>query len=555
MSIPRIVGTDFGGPDGAPLLLLGPSLGTSAATLWSAAAVRSERECRVVGLGSSRARSRRPTASLHHRRTRRRACWHSPTSSRAETFHYAGDSVGGCVGLQLLLDAPHRVASATLLCTGAVDRHTGRVAGARGNRPLQAALRPWSPAAAQRWFATGLSSSGSRASARRCWMPCETRTPESYAQVCEALAGFDVADRLQEISTPVLAVAGGAGHRPLRRTHLQRIASGVKDGRARRARRRRASGARRGPGPGRGADRRARQAFRSAAPTTHRRRVCRRAWRFGARCSVTRTSTGPSPATTDFTADFQRMITEYAWGTIWTRPGLDLRSRSMITLTALVARGHHEELAMHLRAARRNGLTNDEIKELLMQTAIYCGVPDANTAFRIAAEVLPDFDDDKGSAVMSRTEICDTAREAVAGIEDGATVLVGGFGMAGMPTTLIDALIEQGAADLTIVSNNAGNGDTGLAALLAAGRVTKVICSFPRQADSYVFDALYRAGKVDSRWCRRAIWPSGSGRPARASARSSARPVSAPRWPRARRPAPSTAATTCWSIRSAATSR
>ena len=102
-------------------------------------------------------------------------------------------------------------------------------------------------------------------------------------------------------------------------------------------------------------------------------------------------------ATTDFTADFQRLITEYAWGTIWTRPGLDRRSRSLITLTALVARGHHEELTMHLRAARRNGLTNDEIKELLMQTAIYCGVPDANTAFRIAAEVLPDFDEDGGA--------------------------------------------------------------------------------------------------------------------------------------------------------------
>ena len=101
-------------------------------------------------------------------------------------------------------------------------------------------------------------------------------------------------------------------------------------------------------------------------------------------------------ATTDFTAEFQELITEYAWGTIWTRPGLDRRSRSLITLTALVARGHHEELAMHLRAARRNGLTNDEIKELLMQTAIYCGVPDANTAFRIAAEVLPDFDEEQG---------------------------------------------------------------------------------------------------------------------------------------------------------------
>lgn len=97
---------------------------------------------------------------------------------------------------------------------------------------------------------------------------------------------------------------------------------------------------------------------------------------------------------------------------------------------------------------------------------------------------------------MSRTLICDTAAQAVSGINDGATVLVGGFGMAGMPTVLIDAVIEHGARDLTIVSNNAGNGDTGLAALLAAGRVRKVICSFPRQSDSHVFDALYRRGEV-----------------------------------------------------------
>ncbi len=92
--------------------------------------------------------------------------------------------------------------------------------------------------------------------------------------------------------------------------------------------------------------------------------------------------------TTDLTRDFQELITQYAWGGIWTRPGLDRRSRSLITLTALVARGHHEELAMHLRAARTNGVTVDEIKELLLQTAIYCGVPDANTAFRIAQSVL-----------------------------------------------------------------------------------------------------------------------------------------------------------------------
>jgi len=95
------------------------------------------------------------------------------------------------------------------------------------------------------------------------------------------------------------------------------------------------------------------------------------------------------------------------------------------------------------------------------------------------------------------TRLCADADEAVAGIRDGSTVLIGGFGMAGMPVTLIDALLAQGAGDLTVVSNNAGNGDTGLAALLAAGRVRKVICSFPRQADSYVFDELYRAGKTE----------------------------------------------------------
>ncbi len=93
-------------------------------------------------------------------------------------------------------------------------------------------------------------------------------------------------------------------------------------------------------------------------------------------------------ATTDLTADFQQLITEYAWGSVWTRPGLDRRSRSLITLTALVAGGHHDELAMHLRAARTNGLSVDEIKECLLQSAIYCGVPAANTAFRIAQQVL-----------------------------------------------------------------------------------------------------------------------------------------------------------------------
>jgi 3-oxoadipate enol-lactonase/4-carboxymuconolactone decarboxylase len=95
--------------------------------------------------------------------------------------------------------------------------------------------------------------------------------------------------------------------------------------------------------------------------------------------------------TTDFTRDFQDLITRYAWGEIWARPGLDRRTRSAITLTALTALGHHQELAMHVNAALRNGLTPDEIKEVLLQAAIYCGVPAANRAFAIAQEVLEEL--------------------------------------------------------------------------------------------------------------------------------------------------------------------
>ena len=94
-------------------------------------------------------------------------------------------------------------------------------------------------------------------------------------------------------------------------------------------------------------------------------------------------------------------------------------------------------------------------------------------------------------------KLCESIEAAVADVADGATVMIGGFGTAGLPNELIDGLIAQGARDLTIVNNNAGNGDTGLAALLAKKRVRKIICSFPRQADSHHFDALYRAGELE----------------------------------------------------------
>lgn len=93
---------------------------------------------------------------------------------------------------------------------------------------------------------------------------------------------------------------------------------------------------------------------------------------------------------TELTAEWQDFITRVAWGDVWSRPGLDRRSRSIAVLSSLIAHGHHEELAMHLRAARRNGLSLDEIKEVILQSAVYSGVPAANTAYRIAGEVFAD---------------------------------------------------------------------------------------------------------------------------------------------------------------------
>ncbi len=94
----------------------------------------------------------------------------------------------------------------------------------------------------------------------------------------------------------------------------------------------------------------------------------------------------------EFTTDFQDLITQYAWGTVWTRPGLPRTMRSAITLTALIAHGHLEEFAMHVRAALRNGLDRDEIKEIVLQSAIYCGVPSANSAFKVAQGVFREID-------------------------------------------------------------------------------------------------------------------------------------------------------------------
>ncbi|MBO0677587.1 4-carboxymuconolactone decarboxylase [Mycolicibacterium sp. S2-37] len=392
MTVPAVATVDFGGPDAGPLILLGPSLGTSAATLWGGVAQALIADAHVVGWDLP-GHGRSGVAGPFTMGELAAAVVSLADRLDAEMFHYAGDSVGGCVGLQLALDFPHRLSTATLLCTGAVvgtpDGWRDRAATVRAG-----GIAPMVAAAPQRWFAEGFTGRNPGVAAALLDSLRHTDA-ESYAQTCDVLAAFDVSDRLPEIATPVLAVAGRADV-PTPPDSLQRIASGVQAGR---------SVVLDGVGhlaPAEAPDRVAALIREhTGLPRCGGTFTDQDSYRKG--MAVRREVLGDAhvdraiAATTDLTADFQRMITEYAWGGIWTRPGLDRRSRSLITLTALIARGHHEEFAMHVRAARRNGLDNDEIKELIMQTAIYCGVPDANSAFRVAAGVLAEIDAEDGA--------------------------------------------------------------------------------------------------------------------------------------------------------------
>lgn len=384
----------LGGRPDQPLLLVGPSLGTSATALWSAAARRLAEDFQVVGwdLPGHGTNATCPDPGLTIGRLAAdvlEAVDALATSLQPPVFHYAGDSVGGAVGLQLMLDAPDRVLTATVLCTGArigtPESWHERAATVRASG-TPALVAP----SAQRWFAPGFLDRHPEAGSALLHALSDT-DDAGYVAVCEALAAFDVRDRLGAIGTPLLAVAGRhdvatppelmeeiVGAVPGSRlvvlpdvAHLAPVEAPEE-----------VAGLIREHALGPTRDQMTVAEVRAAGMEV-RRAVLGDA-------HVDRATAGA----TDFTRDFQDLITEYAWGGIWTRPGLDRRSRSLVTLTALVARGHHEELAMHVRAARRNGVTVAEIKELLLQTAIYCGVPDANTAFRIAAQALTEPDED-----------------------------------------------------------------------------------------------------------------------------------------------------------------
>ncbi|MBE1879014.1 4-carboxymuconolactone decarboxylase [Myceligenerans pegani] len=384
-----------------PLIVLGPSLGTSVEALWRDAAELLAPDLDVIGWdlpghGASPALDGPATcegltvadlAAGVHRLVM------AAQAERGDTgapYWYAGVSVGGAVGLQLLLDMPDVVRGAVLLATGArigdPERwHERADLVATAGTPTQVT------GSAERWFAPGFVGAEPHVTTRLL-AALQTTDRFGYAAVCRALARFDVRDRLGEIGAPVVAVAGGHDMvTPV--ASLEEIAAGVRHAGLRVL----DDVAHLPPAEApaavaaviretvRGGD------HGNALPRTD---TARRDADRGRGMAVRRAVLGDPhvdravAGTTPFTAGFQDLITRYAWGEIWTRPGLDRRMRSAVTLTALVAGGHWDELGMHVRAATRNGLTVDEIQEILLQTAIYCSVPSANHAFTVAQAVL-----------------------------------------------------------------------------------------------------------------------------------------------------------------------
>ncbi|MFJ4621006.1 3-oxoadipate enol-lactonase [Streptomyces sp. NPDC088812] len=360
------------GPASAPPLLLGPSLGTSYA-LWDKVAPELSITHRVVrfdlpGHGGSDAGLIGPGATVGDLAG---LVLDLADSLGLERFAYAGVSLGGAVGLHLALHHPERVSSLAVICSSAHFNGAGPWQ-ERAALVRREGLAGLAESADARWFTPGFTVPELVADHRDA-------DPGAYAACCEALAAFDLRERLAEISVPTLLVAGREDP-ATPPAHLREIADAV-------------PGAALTEIPG----------ASHLAPAERPEAVLtalRAHFSGGAKrgMEVRRQVLGDAHVDraqsrqTPFTARFQDFISRYAWGEIWTDPTLSRRERSMITLTALVAHGHYDELAMHVRAARRNGLSPEEIGAVLLQTAVYCGVPAANSAFATAQRVLAEED-------------------------------------------------------------------------------------------------------------------------------------------------------------------
>ncbi|WP_338702010.1 4-carboxymuconolactone decarboxylase [Streptomyces sp. Q6] len=410
----------FDGPDDAPVLILGPSLGTTW-HMWDRQIPELTQQWRVFrydlpGHGGAPAHPAGSVAELADRLLA------TLDEVGVQRFGYAGCSLAGAIGAELALRHPHRVASLALIAAsprfGTADEFRQRGVIVRSN-----GLDPIARTSPERWFTQGFATAQP---AITDWAVQMVRTtdPGCYIAACEALAAFDVRAELGAIGVPTLVLVGSEDQ-VTGPAEARTLVAGIPDARLAVV-----------PGASHLAP-----VEQPAAVTDLLVRHFSTAWLPGyetgqhaIQAAPVKPVLAPSPVplapraeiaaavvqpeaagrpdphdvglkvrrevlgdahvdralatADDFSGDFQQLITRYAWGEVWSRPGLDRRMRSCVTLTALVAGGHLDELAFHTRAALRNGLTAAEIKEILLQSAVYCGVPAANSAFKVAQQVI-----------------------------------------------------------------------------------------------------------------------------------------------------------------------
>ncbi|NGO11646.1 4-carboxymuconolactone decarboxylase [Streptomyces sp. HC44] len=410
----------FDGPEDAPVLVLGPSLGTTW-HMWDRQVPELMKHWKVFrfdlpGHGGAPAHPAASVADLADRLLT------TLDSLGVQRFGYAGCALGGAVGTELALRHPERIASLALIAAsprfGTADEFRQRGVIVRTN-----GLDPIARTSPERWFTSGFAAAQPAITEWAVQM-VRTTDPGCYIAACEALASFDVRPELGRVGVPTLVLVG-SDDQVTGPAEARTLVAGIPDARLAVV-----------PGashlvpveqPAAVTDLLVRH-FTSAwlpaidatsgqmaivappvkpvlaagspvAPVAEiaaaeQPEALGRPDPYDAGIKVRREVLGDAHVdralaqADEFSGDFQELITRYAWGEIWDRPGLDRRSRSCVTLTALVAGGHLDELAFHTRAALRNGLTPAEIKEVLLQAAVYCGIPAANSAFKVAQQVI-----------------------------------------------------------------------------------------------------------------------------------------------------------------------
>lgn len=369
------------GPEDAPVVLMGSSLGTDR-EMWEHAAGVLARRYRVVryehrGHGATATPAVEGPVTIDDLASDVVALMDSLGIARA---HHVGLSLGGMLASWTAQHHPERVDRLVIACSSSFTE-SAQPWRERASTVRSTGLGAIVDAVLARWFTPDLDDAGARADLRERFLACDA---EGYAQACDAIATMDLRPGLARITAPTLVVAGAADE-ATPASKAEETVSGIRSG---------------------GGDVRLEvvegaahvAAVEQAAvvtglivehldagrPEIARGQAVRRAVLGDEHVDRAR------GRQTALDTDFQDLITRYAWGDVWARPGIDRRMRSALTLALLAALGHEGELAMHVRAALRNGLTVDEIREVLLHTGLYAGVPVSNQAFAIATRVLRD---------------------------------------------------------------------------------------------------------------------------------------------------------------------